>query len=45
MFENTFSTMTLSHISKILLKPDTRVLSLFMFYDNREKMQRKCSKC
>ena len=35
--KTTFSTSTLSHISKILLKPDTRVLSLVIFFDNRNK--------
>ena len=39
----TFSTSTMTHISKILLKPNTRVLSLVMFFENRKKMQRKCS--
>ena len=35
--KTTFSTTTLSHISKILLKPDTRVLALVMFHENRKK--------
>ena len=39
-----FSTTTLSHISKILFKPDTRVLELVVFM-RLEKMQIKCSKC
>ena len=43
--KTTFSTSTLSHISKIWLKPDTRVIALVMFFDNRKKMQRKCSEC
>ena len=34
--KNTFSTSTLSHISKILFKPDTRVLAL-LFFNNRKK--------
>ena len=29
---NTFSTSTMTHISKILLKPNIRVLSLVMFF-------------
>ena len=41
--KTTFSTTTLSHISKILLKLDTRVIALVMFHENRKKMQRKCS--
>ena len=35
--KNTFSTPTPSHISKILLKPDTRVLALVMFFENGKK--------
>ena len=35
--KTTFATTTQSHISKILLKPDTRVLSLVMLYDTRRK--------
>ena len=42
--ENTFSASSMTQISKILLKTNTRVLELVMFYDNR-KMQRKCSEC
>ena len=42
--KNAFSIETMTHISKILLKPDTRVLSLVMFFII-EKMQRKCSDC
>ena len=30
--KNTFSTSTMTHINKILLKPDTRVLALVMFF-------------
>ena len=30
----TFSTSTMTHISKILLNPNTRVLELVMFFDN-----------
>ena len=40
-----FSTSTMTHISKILLKPNTRVLALVMFFDHRKKMQGKCSEC
>ena len=35
--KNTFSTSTMTHISKIILKPNTRVLALVMFYENRKK--------
>ena len=35
--KNTFVTSTTAHISKILLKSDTRVLELVLFYDNRKK--------
>ena len=35
--KNTFSTSTMTHISKILLKTNTRVLELFMFYENIKK--------
>ena len=35
--KTTFATTTQSHISKILLKPDTRVLALVMLYDTRKK--------
>ena len=38
-----FSTSTMTHISKILLKPNKRVLTLVMFFQNRKNMQRKCS--
>ena len=41
----TFSTSTMTKISKILLKPNTRVLSLVTFFENRKKLQRKCSEC
>ena len=41
----TFSTSTMTHISKILLKPNTRVLLLVLFYENRTTMQIKCSEC
>ena len=43
--KTTFSTSTMTQISKILLKLNTRVLALVMLYDNRKKMQRKCSEC
>ena len=45
IFENTFGISTMSHISKILLKTNTRVLALVMFYENRKKLKRKCSEC
>ena len=32
-----FSTSTMTHISKILMKPNTRVLALLMFFENRKK--------
>ena len=35
--KTTFDTTTQSNISKILLKPDTRVLELVTFYENRKK--------
>ena len=35
--KNTFSISTMAHISKILLKTNTRVLALVMFYENRRK--------
>ena len=43
--KTTFSTSTMTKISKILLKPNTRVLELVMFFENRKNMQRKCSEC
>ena len=43
--KNTFVPSTNIHIGKILLKPNTRVLALVMFYENREKIQGKCSEC
>ena len=43
--KTTFSSSTLTHTSKILLKPNTIVLELVMFFDNRKNMQRKCSEC
>ena len=43
--ETTFSTKTMTHISKILFKPDKRVLALIMFLRIEKKMQRKCSEC
>ena len=39
--KNTFGPSTNAHISKILLKPNTRVLALVMSYENREKIARK----
>ena len=35
--KNIFGTTTQQHISKILLKPNTIVLALVMFYDTRKK--------
>ena len=35
--KTTFSSSTMTHISKILLKPNTRVLALVMFFDNIKK--------
>ena len=35
--KTTFSTSTMTHISKILLKPNTIVLALVMFFENRKK--------
>ena len=32
--KTTFSSSTMTHISKIVLKPNTRVLVLVMFFDN-----------
>ena len=43
--KNTFSTSIMTIISKILLKTNTRVLALVMFYENRKKLKRKCSEC
>ena len=40
-----FSTATITQISKIPLKPNTRVLALVMFLENRKKIQIKCSEC
>ena len=34
---NIFSTSIMTQISKILLKPNTRVLALVMFFENRKK--------
>ena len=41
--KTTFSTSTMTHISKILLEPNTIVLAWVMFFENRKKMQKKCS--
>ena len=35
--KTTLGAMTQQHISKLLLKPNTRVLALVMFYDTRQK--------
>ena len=32
----TFSTSTMAHISKIFLKPNTRVLALVVFFNHRK---------
>ena len=37
--KTTFGTTTQQHISKILLKPNTRVLALVMFYETRKKFK------
>ena len=37
--KNTFSASTLSHIHKMLLKPDIIVLALVMFFYNRKKFK------
>ena len=37
----TFSTSTMTHISKILFKPYTRVLALVMFFENRKIYAKK----
>ena len=39
--KTTFSTSTMTHISKILLKPYTRVLALVMFFENRKIYAKK----
>ena len=41
--KSTFGTSTTVHISTISLKENTRVLALIMFYENRKKIQGKCS--
>ena len=38
--KTTFSTSTMTHISKILLKPNTIVLALGMFFDNRKNAKK-----
>ena len=43
--KNTFSTSTMTHISKILLQPNTKVLALVICFRIEKKMQRKCSEC
>ena len=35
--KNTFGTSTMANISKILLKANTRVLALVMFYEKKKK--------
>ena len=39
--KTTFSTSTMTNISKILPKPNTRVLALDMFFQNRKKYGKK----
>ena len=39
--KTTFSTSTLSHINKILLKPDTIVIALVMFFETKQKNAKK----
>ena len=39
--KTTFSTSTMTQISKILLKPNTRVLEFVMFFENRKKYAKK----
>ena len=43
-FRNTFGTDTTSHINTILLKKNTRVLALVIFYENRKTNPRKMFK-
>ena len=43
--KTTFSTSTMTQISKILFKMNTRVLALVMLFENRKKTQRKYSEC
>ena len=38
--KTTFSTETMTHISKILLKPDTRVLALVIFFIIKKKAKK-----
>ena len=40
-FKNTFGPSTNMHIGKILLKKNTRVLALVMFYENRNNNKKK----
>ena len=42
--KTTISTSTMTHIIKILLKPNTRVLALVMVFDNRNKYAKKMSR-
>ena len=39
--KTTFSASTMTHISTILLKPNTRVLALVMFFENRKIYAKK----
>ena len=41
--KNMFGPSTNTHIGKILLKDNTRVLELVMFYENMKKIKGKCS--
>ena len=43
--KNTLGPPTNTHIGRILLKYNTRVLALVMFYENRKQIQGKCSEC
>ena len=43
--KTTFGRMTQQHSSKILSKTNTIVLALVMFYETRQRKQRKFSKC
>ena len=40
-----FSASTMKQISKIRLKPNTRVLALVLFIENRKKVKRICLEC
>ena len=42
--KTTFHTTSQQHISKIILKPNTKVLALVMFYDTRKKQSKQMFK-